>query len=118
MKDKLVHCFGFGDASTQDQDVFSFREDKLPCNGLLEVLTRYRAIASNLKLAGPTSYVAIVEMAMAIVGKSGGKHHVLLIIGDSQVTRYSGTDSDKLGWFEQKTVDAIAQARLSFTVLY
>ncbi|XP_026456058.1 E3 ubiquitin-protein ligase RGLG2-like [Papaver somniferum] len=111
MKDKLVHCFGFGDASTQDQDVFSFREDKLPCNGLLEVLTRYRAIASNLKLAGPTSYVAIVEMAMAIVGKSGGKHHVLLIIGDSQVTRYSGTDSDKLGWFEQKTVDAIAQAR-------
>ncbi|KAI3864620.1 hypothetical protein MKX03_009140 [Papaver bracteatum] len=127
MKDKLVHCFGFVDASTQDQDVFSFCEDKLPCNGLLEVLSRYRAIASNLKLAGlyseltflpfgrtnmATSYVAIIEMAMAIVGKSGGKHHVLLIIGDSQVTRYSGTDSDKLSWFEQRTVDAIAQARL------
>ncbi|KAI3943300.1 hypothetical protein MKW92_051926 [Papaver armeniacum] len=111
MKDKLVHCFGFGDASTQDQDVFSFREDKLPCSGLLEVLTRYRAIASNLKLAGPTSYVAIIEMAMAIVGKSGGEHHVLLIIGDAQMTRSSGTDSDKLSWFEQKTVDAIARAR-------
>ncbi|RZC71301.1 hypothetical protein C5167_034519, partial [Papaver somniferum] len=111
MKDKLIHCFGFGDASTQDQNVFSFREDKLPCNGLLEVLTRYRTIASNLKLAGPTSYVAIIGMAMAIAGKNVGKHHVLLIISDARMTRSVDTDSGELSWFEQKTVNAIAKAR-------
>ncbi|KAI3981730.1 hypothetical protein MKX01_027715 [Papaver californicum] len=112
MKDKLIHCFGFGDdklSSTQVQDVFSFHEDKLACNGLLEVLTRYRS--------RPTSYVAIIEMDMAIVGGSVGKHNVLLIIGDSRVTRSVDTDSDKLSWFEQKTIDAIAKAKLSFSIL-
>ncbi|MCL7051565.1 hypothetical protein MKW94_008084 [Papaver nudicaule] len=111
MKDKLVHCFGFGDASTNDQDVFSFREDMLPCHGLVEVLARYRDITPKLKLAGPTSYAPIIEMAMAIVGKSGFKHHVLLIISDSEVTRDSGTDYDKLSWNEDETVIAIAKAR-------
>ncbi|MCL7050846.1 hypothetical protein MKW94_026370 [Papaver nudicaule] len=111
MKNKLVHCFGFGDASTNDQDVFSFREDMLPCNGLLEGLAQYRDIAPKLKLAGPTSYAAIIEMAMAIVGRSGGKHHVLLIISDSELTRDSGIASDKLSWYEKETVSAIAKAR-------
>ncbi|KAI3995441.1 hypothetical protein MKX01_006663 [Papaver californicum] len=55
-------------------------------------------------LAGSTSYVAIIEMAMAmaIVRGSVGKNNVLLIIGDSRVTRSVDTDSDKLSWFEQK----------------
>lgn len=39
-------------ASTHDQDVFSFYSGGRFCNGFEEVLSRYREIVPNLKLAG------------------------------------------------------------------
>jgi hypothetical protein len=39
-------------ASTHDQDVFSFYPDERFCNGFEEVLSRYREIVPNLRLAG------------------------------------------------------------------
>lgn len=81
-EDNLIPCYGFGDgmlyfiffvrvgppptppklclisiisllaASTHDQDVFSFYSDGRFCNGFEEVLSRYREIVPNLKLAG------------------------------------------------------------------
>jgi len=39
-------------ASTHDQDVFSFYPDERICNGFEEVLSRYREIVPNIKLAG------------------------------------------------------------------
>jgi len=39
-------------ASTHDQDVFSFFPDERFCNGFEEVLSRYREIVPNIKLAG------------------------------------------------------------------
>ncbi|KAK7266606.1 hypothetical protein RIF29_19255 [Crotalaria pallida] len=91
----LIPCFGFGYASTHDQDVFSFHSDERFCNGFEEVLSRYREIVPQLKLAGPTSFAPIIETGMTIVEQSGGQYHVLLIIADGQ---------------EQKTIDAIVKA--------
>ncbi|KAK8644184.1 hypothetical protein V6N13_123499 [Hibiscus sabdariffa] len=109
-EDNLIPCFGFGDASTHDQDVFSFYLDDQFCNGFEEVLSRYREIVPHLRLAGPTSFAPIIEMAMTIVEQSGGQYHVLVIIADGQVTRSVDTQHGQLSPQEQKTVDAIVQA--------
>ncbi|XP_059640599.1 E3 ubiquitin-protein ligase RGLG2 isoform X2 [Cornus florida] len=109
-EDNLIPCFGFGDASTHDQDVFSFHPDERFCNGFEEVLSRYREIVPHLKLAGPTSFAPIIEMAMTIVEQSGGQYHVLVIIADGQVTRSVDTEHGQLSPQEQKTVEAIVEA--------
>ncbi|KAG2593704.1 E3 ubiquitin-protein ligase RGLG5-like [Panicum virgatum] len=109
-EDNLIPCFGFGDASTHDQDVFCFYPVERPCNGFSEALHRYREIVPHLRLAGPTSFAPIIEMAMTIVEQSGGQYHVLLIIADGQVTRSVDTASGQLSSQEQKTVDAIVKA--------
>ncbi|TQD70225.1 hypothetical protein C1H46_044236 [Malus baccata] len=98
-EDNLIPCFGFGDATTHDEDVFSFYPDDRLCNGFEEVLTTYRKIVPSLQLAGPTSFAPIIQMAMSIVEKSGGQFHVLLIITSGQ-----------LGVQKQKTIDAIVEA--------
>ncbi|KAK7318677.1 hypothetical protein RJT34_03382 [Clitoria ternatea] len=109
-EDNLIPCFGFGDASTHDQDVFSFHSDERFCNGFEEVLSRYRDIVPRLRLAGPTSFAPIIEMAMTIVEQSGGQYHVLLIIADGQVTRSVDTQRGQLSPQEHKTIDAIVKA--------
>ncbi|KAH6830496.1 RING domain ligase2 [Perilla frutescens var. hirtella] len=108
--DNLIPCFGFGDASTHDQDVFSFHPDGSFCNGFEEVLSLYREIVPNLKLAGPTSFAPIIETAMTIVEESGGQYHVLLIIADGQVTRSVDTQNGRLSSQERQTVEAIVKA--------
>ncbi|PPS09286.1 hypothetical protein GOBAR_AA11364 [Gossypium barbadense] len=134
-EDNLIPCFGFGDASTHDQEVFSFYPDETFCNGFEEVLRRYRELVPNLKLAGPTSFAPIIEMAITIVEQSGGQYHVLLIIADGQyrmttalgkfvfhpvnpvsycktppVTRSVDTERGQLSPQEKKTVEAIVKA--------
>ncbi|KAL8139828.1 hypothetical protein V2J09_005849 [Rumex salicifolius] len=109
-EDNLIPCYGFGDASTHDQDVFSFFPDERYCNGFEEVLARYREVVPHLRLAGPTSFAPIVEKAMTIVEQSGGQYHVLLIIADGQVTRSVDTERGQLSPQEQRTVDAIVEA--------
>ncbi|XP_042502420.1 E3 ubiquitin-protein ligase RGLG2-like [Macadamia integrifolia] len=109
-EDNLIPCFGFGDASTHDQDVFSFYPDERPCDGFEEALARYREIVPHLRLAGPTSFAPIIEMAMTIVEQSSGQYHVLLIIADGQVTRSVDTEHGQLSPQEKKTVEAIVKA--------
>ncbi|KAL8137910.1 hypothetical protein V2J09_003911 [Rumex salicifolius] len=109
-EDNLIPCFGFGDASTHDQDVFSFHSDERYCNGFEEVLTQYRELVPQLRLAGPTSFAPVIEMAMTIVEESGGQYHVLLIIADGQVTRSVDTQTGHFSPQEQKTIDAIVRA--------
>ncbi|KAG6468793.1 E3 ubiquitin-protein ligase RGLG5-like [Zingiber officinale] len=109
-EDNLIPCFGFGDASTHDQDVFSFYPGNRPCQGFEEALDRYREIAPFVRLAGPTSFAPIIEMAMTIVEQSVGQYHVLLIIADGQVTRSVDTETGRLSPQEQKTVDAMVKA--------
>ncbi|XP_020586155.1 E3 ubiquitin-protein ligase RGLG5-like [Phalaenopsis equestris] len=109
-EDNLIPCFGFGDASTHDQEVFSFYPDGRPCDGFEEALQRYREIVSNLRLAGPTSFAPIIETAIGIVDSTGGQYHVLLIIADGQVTRSVDTRNGQLSPQERATIDAIVKA--------
>ncbi|RAL47558.1 hypothetical protein DM860_011296 [Cuscuta australis] len=109
-EDNLIPCFGFGDASTHDQEVFSFFPDERFCNGFEEVLSRYRELVPQLRLAGPTSFAPIIEMAVTIVEQSGGQYHVLVIIADGQVTRSVETGRGQLSPQEMRTVDAIVKA--------
>ncbi|KAK4744363.1 hypothetical protein SAY87_010675 [Trapa incisa] len=109
-EDNLIPCFGFGDASTHDQEVFSFYPDERFCNGFEEVLTRYRELVPQLRLAGPTSFAPIIEMAITIVEQSGGQYHALVIIADGQVTRSVDTSRGQLSPQEKITVDAIVKA--------
>ncbi|KAJ0760132.1 putative von Willebrand factor, type A, copine, von Willebrand factor A-like domain superfamily [Helianthus annuus] len=109
-EDNLIPCFGFGDASTHDQEVFSFYPGDRFCDGFEDVLKRYRELAPQLRLAGPTSFAPIIEMAITIVEQSGGQYHVLLIIADGQVTRSVDTDRGQLSPQERRTVEAIVKA--------
>ncbi|KAL8157002.1 E3 ubiquitin-protein ligase RGLG1 [Apium graveolens] len=109
-EDNLIPCFGFGDASTHDRDVFSFYPNHAYCNGFEDVLRRYREIVPHLKLSGPTSFAPMIEMAMTIVEESCGQYHVLLIIADGQVTKSMDTRDGQLSPQEKKTIDAIVIA--------
>ncbi|XP_076885817.1 E3 ubiquitin-protein ligase RGLG2-like [Bidens hawaiensis] len=109
-EDNLIPCFGFGDASTHDQEVFSFYGDDKYCEGFEDVLKRYRELVPQLVLAGPTSFAPVIEMAITIVEQSGGQYHVLLIIADGQVTRSVDTDRGQLSPQERRTVEAIVKA--------
>ncbi|XP_059455685.1 E3 ubiquitin-protein ligase RGLG4 isoform X2 [Corylus avellana] len=109
-EDNLIPCFGFGDATTHDQEVFSFHSDHLPCHGFEEVLSCYRKIVPNLRLSGPTSYAPVIEAAVDIVEKSGGQYHVLIIIADGQVTRSVNTSDMELSPQEEQTIKSIGNA--------
>ncbi|CAI9753052.1 unnamed protein product [Fraxinus pennsylvanica] len=109
-EDNLIPCFGFGDATTHDQHVFSFSADYRPCNGFEEVLRRYKEIVPYLHLSGPTSFAPIVDAAVDIVEKSNWQYHVLVIIADGQVTRSTDTPTGKFSPQEQATVDSIVAA--------
>ncbi|KAL1537198.1 E3 ubiquitin-protein ligase rglg1 [Salvia divinorum] len=109
-EDNLIPCFGFGDVSTHDQDVFNFYLDGRPCDGFEEALSRYREIVPHVRLSGPTSFAPIIETAMGIVDRNGGQYHVLLIIADGQVTRNVDTEAGQLSPQEQNTVNAIVRA--------
>ncbi|KAF6164055.1 hypothetical protein GIB67_037821 [Kingdonia uniflora] len=93
-EDNLIPCYGFGDASTHDKDVFSFYQHDRPCSGFEEALVRYKELVPQLRLAE----------------NSGGQYHVLLIVADGQVTRSVDTDYGRLSPQEQGTIDAIVKA--------
>ncbi|KAH9668777.1 E3 ubiquitin-protein ligase RGLG3 [Citrus sinensis] len=109
-EDNLIPCFGFGDASTHDQYVFSFYPDNHYCHGFEEVLARYREILPHLKLSGPTSFAPIIDAAIDIVEASNRQYHVLVIIADGQVTRNPDTPAGRLSPQEQATVNSIVAA--------
>ncbi|XP_065852897.1 E3 ubiquitin-protein ligase RGLG4 [Euphorbia lathyris] len=109
-EDNLIPCFGFGDATTHDQEVFSFQSDHSPCHGFEEVLSCYKKIVPTLRLSGPTSYAPVIEASMDIVEKSRGQYHVLVIIADGQVTRSIDTSERELSPQEEKTIKSIVDA--------
>ncbi|KAF3787104.1 E3 ubiquitin-protein ligase [Nymphaea thermarum] len=109
-EDNLIPCFGFGDASTHDQDVFSFFQDHRSCHGFEEVLMRYREIVPHLALSGPTSFAPVINASIDIVERSNGQYHVLVIIADGQVTRSAGLASGSFSPQESATIDAIVSA--------
>ncbi|XP_020571545.1 E3 ubiquitin-protein ligase RGLG3-like [Phalaenopsis equestris] len=111
-EDNLIPCFGFGDASTRDQHVFSFFGDHRPCCGFVEALERYRQIVPHLNLSGPTSFAPLIHAAIDIVERSNGQYHVLVIIADGQVTRNPDVPRGSFSPQERATMDAIVFASL------
>ncbi|KAL1346959.1 hypothetical protein HN51_020491 [Arachis hypogaea] len=110
-EDNLIPCFGFGDASTHDQNVFNFYADGRYCNGFEEALERYRQIVPHLKLSGPTSFAPVIDAAIDIVEKSNGQYHVLVIIADGQVSRNPDPGGRKrLSPQERATINSIVAA--------
>lgn len=109
-EDNLIPCFGFGDASTHDQYVFSFCQENRYCHGFEEALARYREIVPYIKLSGPTSFAPVIDAAIDIVEKSNGQYHVLVIIADGQVTRNLDTPRGRFSLQEQATVNSIVTA--------
>lgn len=109
-EDNLIPCFGFGDATTHDQYVFSFYPDHRPCNGFEEALARYKEILPFLNLSGPTSFAPVIDAAIDIVEKSNFQYHVLVIIADGQVTRSSDTPPGRFSPQEQATINSIVTA--------
>ncbi|KAF0914129.1 hypothetical protein E2562_026522 [Oryza meyeriana var. granulata] len=108
--DNLIPCFGFGDATTHDYNVFNFHPDSSPCHGFEEVLSCYKKIVPHIRLSGPTSFAPIVEAAVDIVDSSGGQYHVLVIVADGQVTRSVDTSDSDLSPQERRTLDSIVMA--------
>lgn len=103
--------------STHDQDVFRFYGDGRACVGIPEVLRRYREIAAGVRLSGPTSLAPIIEAAMGIVQDSGHQYHILLIIADGQVPRYSCAhcasnleETRSENYIEERTLQALVRA--------
>jgi len=88
--DKLIPAYGFGDVVTANKAVFSFTQGDRPCSGFDEVLQRYDEIASTVHLAGPTNWAPIINRAIEIVSEEGS-YHILVIIGDGQVTNAAET---------------------------
>ncbi|KAG9129331.1 hypothetical protein Leryth_016625 [Lithospermum erythrorhizon] len=109
-EDNLIPCFGFGDASTHDQNAFSFYPDHRPCHGFEEVLKRYREMVPHLKLSGPTSFAPIIDAAIDIVERSNRLYHVLVIVADGQVNRSTDLPPGRLSPQEQATINAIVAA--------
>ncbi|XP_072999160.1 E3 ubiquitin-protein ligase RGLG3-like isoform X1 [Typha latifolia] len=108
-EDNLIPCFGFGDASTRDEYVFSFFPDHRPCRGFEETLSRYKEIVPCLTLSGPTSFAPLILASIDIVERSNGQYHVLVIIADGQVSG-GQTPHDGFSRQQQATIDAIVEA--------
>ncbi|CAA6670114.1 unnamed protein product [Spirodela intermedia] len=96
-EDDLIPCYGFGDVTTHDEDVFSFLPDDKPCKGFEEVLRVYREIAPRVRLSGPTSFAPIIETAINIVDKV-------------EVTRSDEIPHGKFSLQETKTINALVKA--------
>jgi E3 ubiquitin-protein ligase RGLG len=60
--DNQIPCYGFGDVTTRNQKVFSFKTDLGSCSGLREVQALYREHLPNISLAGPTSFAPIIRL--------------------------------------------------------
>jgi E3 ubiquitin-protein ligase RGLG len=117
--DGLVPCYGFGDASTSDNRVFSFFPGDRPASSFGEALERYRALVSTgpdgraprpVSLAGPTSFGPNIRHAAQLTADSGNQFHVLLLVADGQVTRSADVADGELSPQEKDTIEAIVEA--------
>merc|ERR1711871_1271392 len=102
-----VLAYGFGDAQTQDQEVFPIRGYQGIDNRSAEtgrgheaVLERYLAVAPHVDLKGPTSFAPLIELAMEVVQAESRVFHTLVILTDGHVTD------------EERDIQAICEASM------
>jgi hypothetical protein len=106
--DGQIPVFGFGDSSTTNRSVFSFKGSNgagggegageagagsdATCFGFGDALAAYRAVVPTLQLSGPTSFAPIIRKAIEILQRDGG-YHILVIIADGEITDREATTS-------------------------
>jgi E3 ubiquitin-protein ligase RGLG len=73
-------------------------------------LDKYRTLAADVSLAGPTNFGPIIRQAMALCRASGNAFTVLLLLADGQVTRSVDTPDGELSPAERETVGALVEA--------
>jgi E3 ubiquitin-protein ligase RGLG len=111
-EDHLIPCYGFGDATTHDDQIFSFYPGDRPAQGLEDVQNRYRQLVPHVKLAGPTSFAPLINHAMRVVVQNAMQYHILVIVADGQVTRGVDQEPGTYSAQEEATREAIAVASL------
>lgn len=91
--------------------MFSFLRGIQPAQGMADLLAHYRAVIPHVKLAGPTSFAPLIHQACHIITENHFAFHILIILGDGELTRPSSTPDHELSQQERATVDAIIMAR-------
>ena len=104
--DGIIPCFGFGCSNTNDRSVLDIGE----CQGLPQMLARYRTLIPHVKLAGPTSFGPIIRKAVDVVVADNNSYHILVIVADGAITRPSSLEDHQVSQFEQDTMNAIVEA--------
>jgi E3 ubiquitin-protein ligase RGLG len=95
--DNFIPAYGFADARTKNQSIFSFKPNDEPCLGLDGVLDTYKQLAGHVELAGPTCFAPIIRHTINLVRETN-EYHILVIIADGMVEK------------PRATVDAIIEA--------
>ncbi|KAI3852961.1 hypothetical protein MKX03_014504 [Papaver bracteatum] len=110
-KNRSIACYRFGDATTRDDGVLIFNPANKPCAGIDEALAQYVKIVPGLYFAERKSFAPIINLAISTVNQNQGKQHVLVIISNGPVHRGRYTELGQLSCQEQKTINAIENAR-------
>lgn len=84
--DRMIPTYGFGDAQTRHDALFSFLPNEQPVHELVNILKAYNDIAAGVELSGGTSFAPAINKAIDIVIKSGKRYHILVIVADGQVS--------------------------------
>lgn len=96
--DQLFPVYGFGDALTGSDYVFSFEPYDRPVAGLEGAVTRYRKLCKQVTLGGPTSYAPLIRQTIAKLRESAAYEpptfHILLIITDGQTSQSDKLDTE------------------------
>lgn len=129
--DKTIPCYGFGDhrvTGSKDSDeraasqsaVFSLIPGDQPCNGVEEIISRYRAVKQAVMLGKPKvdkrCFAPIINKAIELLNEKRDtaslfdQFHVLVILTDGEVHRDSRVPSDEWSPEEMETVEAIQKA--------
>ncbi|KAI3885409.1 hypothetical protein MKX03_036301 [Papaver bracteatum] len=107
---RSIYVFGFGDATTNNTDLFQFITE--PCNGVDEAISQYRRFAINARSTEWVSYGPIIRKATYMASQNRDQHHVLVIVASEAVTRSFDTKQGKLSPDEEDTHKAIKDAKM------
>lgn len=88
--DRKLYAYGFGDAQSGADYIFSFHRNDGPLTGFDELIHRYTEIAKAITLGGPTSFAPLIRQAIKRVRETRD-YHILFIFADGNVSQ-----SDKL----------------------
>jgi hypothetical protein len=134
--DQTIPCYGFGDhreTGSRDSDeraatqhaVFSLNPGDRPCNGVEEIISRYKAVKQAVMLGKPQvdkrSFAPIVNKAIELLNEKRpqderdttrlfDQFHVLVILTDGEVHRDRQVPPDEWSPQELETVRAIQKA--------